>query len=140
MVTVAGAPAERKKAMDLAEVINAGERDVDLAPALGALPERGFARVLAEGGPSLNGQLAAPSLLDEVRLTLSPLLAGAMRSGSWPVPVFRAASSGGSPRCGNRTGSCSSGTARRRKPRSPVLFGRPGGLERGIQGEATVHE
>jgi len=77
VVTVAEAPAlERKKAADLAEVIIAGERDVDLAFALGALAERGFARVLAEGGPSLNGQLAAAGLLDELCLTLSPLLAG----------------------------------------------------------------
>ena len=77
VVTVAEAPApERKKAADLADVIIAGERDVDLAFALGALAERGFARVLAEGGPSLNGQLAAAGLLDELCLTLSPLLVG----------------------------------------------------------------
>jgi riboflavin biosynthesis pyrimidine reductase len=75
VVTVAEAPApDRKKAMDVAQVIIAGERDVDFAAALGTLAERGFARVLAEGGPSLNGQLAAAGLLDEVCLTLSPLL------------------------------------------------------------------
>ena len=57
-------------------MIIAGKRDVDLAFALGALAERGFTRVLAEGGPSLNGQLTAAGLLDELCLTLSPLLAG----------------------------------------------------------------
>ena len=57
-------------------MIIAGERDVDLAAALGALAERGYARVLAEGGPTLNGQLAAAGLLDELCLTVSPLLAG----------------------------------------------------------------
>ncbi len=77
VVTVAEAPVlERKKAAGLADVIIAGERDVDLAAALGALAERGFARVLAEGGPSLNGQLTAAGLLDELCLTLSPLLVG----------------------------------------------------------------
>jgi riboflavin biosynthesis pyrimidine reductase len=77
VVTVAEAPAlERKKAAGLADVIIAGERDVDLAAALSALAERGYARVLAEGGPTLNGQLAAAGLLDELCLTLSPLLAG----------------------------------------------------------------
>ena len=77
VVTVAEAPAlERKKAADLADVIVAGERDVDLMVALGALAERGYARVLAEGGPTLNGQLAAAGLLDELCLTVSPLLAG----------------------------------------------------------------
>ena len=77
VVTVAEAPVlERKKAADLADVIIAGERDVDLAVTLDALPTRGFSKVLAEGGPSLNGQLAAAGLLDELCLTLSPLLAG----------------------------------------------------------------
>ena len=77
VITVAEAPAlEHKKAADLADVIIAGERDVDLAAALGALAERGYARVLAEGGPTLNGQLAAAGLLDELCLTVSPLLAG----------------------------------------------------------------
>jgi riboflavin biosynthesis pyrimidine reductase len=77
VITVAEAPAlERKKAADLAEVIIAGERDVDLAFALGVLAERRFARVLAEGGPSLNGQLMAAGLVDELCLTLSPLLVG----------------------------------------------------------------
>ena len=32
--------------------------------------------MLAEGGPTLNGQLAAAGLLDELCLTVSPLLAG----------------------------------------------------------------
>ena len=32
--------------------------------------------MLAEGGPTLNGQLAAAGLLDELCLTLSPLLSG----------------------------------------------------------------
>ena len=77
VVTVAEAPvAERKRAADLADVVIAGERDVDLATALDALAARGFGSVLAEGGPSLNGQLAAAGLLDELCLTLSPLLIG----------------------------------------------------------------
>jgi riboflavin biosynthesis pyrimidine reductase len=77
VITVTQAPAlEREKAAGLADVIIAGEQDVDLAAALDALSERGYARVLAEGGPSLNGQLAAAGLLDELCLTVSPLLAG----------------------------------------------------------------
>ena len=77
VVTVSQAPVlERKKAEDVADVIIAGEQDVDLAVTLGALAERGFARVLAEGGPSLNGQLTAAGLLDELCLTVSPLLVG----------------------------------------------------------------
>lgn len=77
VVTVSQAPVlERKKAEDVADVIIAGERDVDLAVALDALAGRGFARVLAEGGPTLNGQLTAAGLLDELCLTVSPLLVG----------------------------------------------------------------
>ncbi len=77
VITVAEAPApERKQAGDLADLIIAGERAGDLAAARGARAARGFARVLAEGGPTLNGQLAAAGLLDELCLTVSPLLAG----------------------------------------------------------------
>jgi riboflavin biosynthesis pyrimidine reductase len=57
-------------------VLVAGERDVDLAAAVAALGERGHRAVLAEGGPTLNGQLARAGLLDELCLTLSPRLAG----------------------------------------------------------------
>ena len=105
VVTVADTPvAERKKAGDLADVIIAGERDVDLTVALAALAERGFARVLAEGGPSLNGQLAAASLLDEPCLTLSPCWSGAAPSGSWPGPTWWPVRDGFSARCASRTG------------------------------------
>jgi riboflavin biosynthesis pyrimidine reductase len=77
VVTVATAPAEaRARAAEVAEVVVAGERDVDLAMAVDALGERGWRAVLCEGGPTLNGQLAAAGLLDELCLTLSPRLVG----------------------------------------------------------------
>ena len=59
-----------------AEVVMAGERDVDLALALDALGGRGHRAVLAEGGPTLNAQLAGAGLLDELCLSLSPRLVG----------------------------------------------------------------
>lgn len=75
VITVSRAPeSNRKSAAQVADVIIAGEHDVDLRAALGVLGARGFAQVLAEGGPSLNGQLAAAGLIDEICLTLSPLL------------------------------------------------------------------
>ncbi len=75
IITVAAAPTvNREMAARRAEVIIAGEHDVDLTAALGALSARGFSQVLAEGGPSLNGQLAAADLIDEVCLTVSPRL------------------------------------------------------------------
>ena len=52
----------------------AGESQVDLARAVTMLGERGFAHVLAEGGPSLNGALAGAGVLDELCLTVAPRL------------------------------------------------------------------
>ena len=66
----------RAEAAKVADVIVAGEEEVDLGAALGALCERGLGRVLCEGGPHLLGDLAAAGLLDELCLSLSPILAG----------------------------------------------------------------
>ena len=77
VVTVSNAPADDlERARTVADVIVAGERDVDLNRAVAALGERGARRVLAEGGPTLNGQLAAADLLDEICLTVSPGIVG----------------------------------------------------------------
>jgi len=74
--TVSSAPDEqRERAEEVADVILAGTEDVDLARAVGELGARGANHVLAEGGPTLNGQLARARLLDELCVTLSPLLA-----------------------------------------------------------------
>ncbi len=59
-----------------AEVIAAGSGDVDLAEAFGALRRSGVGIVLVEGGPSLNGQLVAAGLVDEVCITVAPTLVG----------------------------------------------------------------
>jgi riboflavin biosynthesis pyrimidine reductase len=77
VITVATAPAEaRARAAEVADVVVGGEHDVDLVEAVEALGARGFRAVLSEGGPILNAQLAAAGLLDELCLTLSPLLVG----------------------------------------------------------------
>lgn len=76
VLTVSSASeADRTRAAEVAEVIVAGEDDVDLAHAVGELGSRGAESVLAEGGPTLNGELARAGLLDELCVTLSPLLA-----------------------------------------------------------------
>lgn len=66
--------AERARAAQVADVIVAGETDVDLGSAVAVLGERGHENVLAEGGPGVAIQLRAAGLLDEVCLSLSPLL------------------------------------------------------------------
>jgi len=75
VVTSAQAPSgARHEAEAVADVLVAGEAEVDLARAVDQLGERGFAHVLAEGGPSFNGALAAAGLLDELCLTFAPLI------------------------------------------------------------------
>jgi len=67
--------AARKEAAQVAEVIVAGDDTVDLTRAVSELGERGAGTILAEGGPTLNGELASAQLLDELCVTLAPLLA-----------------------------------------------------------------
>lgn len=55
--------------------VRAGVGELDLAAAIRALPgDPAF--VQAEGGPSLNGALAACDLIDEINLTTSPQMIG----------------------------------------------------------------
>jgi riboflavin biosynthesis pyrimidine reductase len=77
VITTAQAPADRRAALDgPAEVIVAGQDSVDLKAAVAALAERGHRRMLAEGGPHLLARIAADGLLDELCLTIGPVLAG----------------------------------------------------------------
>jgi len=77
IITTAQAPAGRRAALEgQAEVIVAGQQSVDLKAAIAALAERGHRRMLAEGGPHLLAQIAEAGLLDELCLTISPVLAG----------------------------------------------------------------
>jgi riboflavin-specific deaminase-like protein len=77
VITSSLAPAHaREKLGSHAEIVVAGDERVDLPRALRAIAERGARTVLVEGGPSLNGQLIAAGLVDELCLTVSPLLVG----------------------------------------------------------------
>lgn len=55
--------------------VNDGDR-VDLRLAVDRLRERGHTTILSEGGPTLFGSLLAAGLVDELFLTVSPVLAG----------------------------------------------------------------
>lgn len=60
-----------------ATLIDCGDDTVDLQIVLDRCAERGWHRVLCEGGPSLLGSLVTEDLVDEVCLTTSPhLVAG----------------------------------------------------------------
>lgn len=77
VITCASAPAPARSALSaVADVIVAGEHLVDLPAAVDELAARGLGRMLCEGGPHLLGQLASAGLLDELCLTVSPVLAG----------------------------------------------------------------
>lgn len=76
VVTTAAAPAQRKKALADAgaEIVVAGDDVVDPAAALAALDARGLRRVCCEGGPTLFGSLIVADLVDELCLSVAPLL------------------------------------------------------------------
>ena len=57
------------------EVIEEGEQ-IDLAAALDRLAGQGRPRLLCEGGPSLHRALLAAGLVDELSLTLAPVVVG----------------------------------------------------------------
>jgi riboflavin biosynthesis pyrimidine reductase len=77
VITHGSSPADRRAALaEVSEVIVVGGTAVDLPAALAALAERGLARVLCEGGPHLFGALLAARCVDELCLSVSPLLAG----------------------------------------------------------------
>jgi riboflavin biosynthesis pyrimidine reductase len=59
-----------------AEVIVCGNEEVDLSAILTLLRSRGMTRILCEGGPTLLASFARAGLVDELCLTISPLLAG----------------------------------------------------------------
>ncbi len=77
IVTCHAAPRERVATLaGVADVVTAGDETVDISVALDALAERGLRRVSCEGGPTLLAHVAAAGRLDELSLTVSPLLVG----------------------------------------------------------------
>jgi riboflavin biosynthesis pyrimidine reductase len=79
VITTEAAPKERRDDLVAAgaDVVIAGEETVELARALAALADRGLLRVCCEGGPHLFSELIGADLVDQLCLTVAPLLAGA---------------------------------------------------------------
>jgi riboflavin biosynthesis pyrimidine reductase len=74
LTTTAGA---ELLASQLPDVVAVNDGDwVDVAAALQVLRERGHQRVLSEAGPHVFGSLLAAGCVDELFLTVSPVLAG----------------------------------------------------------------
>lgn len=76
VLTHASAPRERRERLAAAggDVVVLAQLTADAV--LAELAARGLYRVLCEGGPSLFGDLVAADAVDELCLTLAPLLAG----------------------------------------------------------------
>ncbi|MDQ1746091.1 MAG: hypothetical protein QOD07_354 [Frankiaceae bacterium] len=77
VLTVASAPGDRRTALSrVAHVVDAGEHSVDIPTALSVLAAEGLEHVLCEGGPHLLGDVVAAGSLDDLCLSVAPLLAG----------------------------------------------------------------
>ena len=78
VVTTSGKPATTLAPLRDAgvEIVEIDPHQVDLARVVDDLAGRGLARLLCEGGPTLHRDLLAAGLVDELSLTLSPLVVG----------------------------------------------------------------
>ena len=77
VTTAAGASRLKGRLPESCDVITLGEGGgVDLVAALTELRARGFDVVLTEGGPHVMGDLIRRGLLDEMFVTVSPVIAG----------------------------------------------------------------
>lgn len=77
VLIITGRPQPARQLPNGVEAIATG--DEDLAPTkklIGVLADRGFRRILCEGGPTLVHNLHEAGLVDEICLTLSPLMIG----------------------------------------------------------------
>lgn len=78
VLTCTSAPADRRRALlDAgATLVDCGDDTVSTMAILDHCADRGWSRVLCEGGPSLLGSLVTADALDELCLTTSPHLVG----------------------------------------------------------------
>lgn len=81
VLTCASAPADRRAALArCAEVVDCGDEWVDPNLVIAELEGRGLRRLLCEGGPALFATLLAAGLVDELCLTVAPVLASGAAS------------------------------------------------------------
>lgn len=77
LLTCAAAPVEHRTALErVADVAICGDDVVEPALARSALEERGHTRILSEGGPISFANLASGGVVDELCLSVSPMLVG----------------------------------------------------------------
>lgn len=76
LTTQSADPGRRAALERVADVVMCGDTSVDPGLARAALVARGLTRIHSEGGPTLLAGLAAAGQLDELCLTVTPVLAG----------------------------------------------------------------
>jgi riboflavin biosynthesis pyrimidine reductase len=90
VITCATADEAAQRALHpVADVVLCGEETVDLAAVRSTLVARGLTRILCEGGPSFFADLVRSGEVDELCLSITPLLAGpgpgrVTAGASWP--------------------------------------------------------
>ena len=81
-------PAGLRRMAQHADVLQCGTGTVDFSKALTQMATLGAKVVLSEGGPSLNGALSAEGLVDEVLISISPLVGGGNSGGIISGPIL----------------------------------------------------
>lgn len=77
VLTLESAPQERKDALSrVADVVMVGGESLDPGLVISELAARGLHKIHSEGGPTLLGTFAAAGKVDELSLTVSPVLVG----------------------------------------------------------------
>lgn len=95
VLTTKAVPRQRLEALEAvgAEIVLTGDHDVSLPRVFEELTRRGLRRVLCEGGPQLFASLIAADAVDELCLTMAPILTGGsaprISGGSTPPGVPR---------------------------------------------------
>ena len=85
VVTCAAAPKDQlARAREVAEVLVVGDASVEPGELMTQLAKRGLHRVLCEGGPTLLAEMVMSGHLDELCLTIAPMMGG----DPLPVAVF----------------------------------------------------
>jgi len=88
VVTAAGTPANLPAGV---EIVPLGANKGELAPAavLSALAERGFRRILVEGGADTVSRFLAARCLDRLHILVAPIILGGGRSSLTLPPIER---------------------------------------------------
>lgn len=76
VLTCESARGDRGALQEVADVVDCGVDDIDPAQVRAVLADRGLRRILCEGGPTVFARFAGAGAVDELCLSVTPLLTG----------------------------------------------------------------